>query len=119
MTDEIVVTDWSKFDYRVKKQAIELLQAWIEEKTQRELDGLMAGSGVKAAYNRNSGYVFLTNDDYDAFMFNGDYVLDIHLSCPECGCEGFPPYLYQHGDCDECKKYAMRYMDEEEMQDYE
>lgn len=119
MTDKIVTDDWSEFGWREKNMAIELLVAWRDDKTERDLDGLYAGSGVRAAMNKNSGYVFLTNDEYEAFMLNGDSKLDIHLNCPECGNEGFPPYLYGHPNCDECKKHAMNYMDEEEAKQYD
>lgn len=110
MTD-IVTENWSDFGYREKKMAIELLNVWLEQNYAR--NELHMGNNVRAAMNRNSGYVFLTNDEYDAFMLNGESELDIHLNCPECGNEGFPPYLYEHGeDC--CKEHAMNYIDEAE-----
>lgn len=113
MTDKIVTEDWSKFEWREKKMAIELLTKWMNGEVQRVLDGLEPESGVRAAVNKHSGYVFLTNNDYEAFMLNGDSKIDIHLNCPECGVEGFPPYLYAHGD-DCCKEHAKHYMDEGE-----
>ena len=114
MTDDIVTTDWSEFGYREKMMGIELLQKWKNDEVQRVLDGLEAESGVRVAFNKHSGYVFLTNNDYESFMLNGDNKIDIHLNCPNCGEEGFPPYLYVHGkDC--CKEYAKNWMDEGEV----
>lgn len=47
-------------------------------------------TGVKAAFNRNSGYVFLVNEDYQCAMINpktGN--LEIFHSTPYNGDEGF------------------------------
>lgn len=40
-------------------------------------------------FNKNSGYVFLVDDNYNVFMKNGNE-LDIFLSLPYSGEEGFP-----------------------------
>lgn len=45
-------------------------------------------SGVKLAFNKNSGNVFLVNDDYQVAMLNDD-VLGIFHSTPYSGLEGF------------------------------
>lgn len=45
-------------------------------------------SGVRPALNRNSGFVFLVNDDYQCAMMNGDN-LEIFHSTPYHGREGF------------------------------
>lgn len=44
--------------------------------------------GVKLAFNRDSGYVFLVNSDYQCAMFNGDD-LEIFHNTPYNGYEGF------------------------------
>ncbi len=44
--------------------------------------------GVKVAMNMSSGYVFLTNEDFQVAMFNGEK-LESWYSCPNCGNEGF------------------------------
>ena len=69
---------------RERDLALQLLQTW-------NTDGLPAGfyeSGIRLAFNRNSGYVFLVNDDYQIAMMNGDK-LDIWHSLPFSGEEGF------------------------------
>ena len=43
---------------------------------------------VRVAFNTNSGYVFLVNDDYQVAMMNGDS-LEIFHSTPYAGHEGF------------------------------
>lgn len=109
MTD--VTENWCDFGYREKYLAIALLTAWREGKIASHIESL--GDNVRAAFNPNSGYVFLTNDEYDAFLFNGD-VLDIFLHCFNCGHEDFPQDMYDNPSCDECKGYANNWLEHEE-----
>ena len=46
------------------------------------------GGGVKAAFNRLSGFVFLLNDDYQVLTLNGDRA-EVFLTTPHEGIEGF------------------------------
>ncbi len=64
---------------------------------EREIAGktLLAGlpdnfdsTGVKLAFNRNSGNVFLVNEDYQVAMLNGDE-LEVFYNTPYHGHEGF------------------------------
>lgn len=107
---DVVTEDWSEFGYREKDMGIELLQAWHNG---RVVSGLELGDNVRVAFNRNSGYVFLTNNNYDAFMLDPDKdnQINIFLSCPNCGNEGFPQYLYDNPQCDECKSFAKPMLD--------
>jgi len=107
---DVVTEDWSEFGYREKDMGIELLQAWRDE---RVISSLALGTHVRVAFNTNSGFVFLTNDECDAFMIDPDTdnLINIFLSCPNCGNEGFPQYLYDHPNCDECKTYAAPFLD--------
>jgi hypothetical protein len=105
MTDRIVTDDWKEFGYRERKMAIELLTAYNEGKTTIPASNFMGGH-PRAAFNKNSGYVFLTDDEYNAFMLNAEGVLDIFLSCPNCGNEGFPSMLVADPHCEDCKPYA-------------
>ncbi len=97
--DDPVVTDLSQFGYRERKMAAELLTA--------SCNGLpddFSGDGMTVAMNVNSGYVFLTNADYQVAMMNGDN-LESWYTCPECGHEGFKEDM-EHGDDDaECRRY--------------
>jgi len=79
-----------------------ILNAWVENGLPDDFDN----EGVRAAFNRNSGYVFLTNDEYQVAMMNGDY-LESFYSTPYKGCEGFlddllenDPSEYHHQDCE-------------------
>ncbi len=62
----------------------DLLDAWIN----KGLPENFYQSGVKPAFNRNSGHVFLVNEDYQVAMLNGED-LEIFHSLPYCGGEGF------------------------------
>lgn len=45
-------------------------------------------AGVRVAFNKNSGLVFLVNDDYQCAMLNGDELAIFHTT-PYDGLEGF------------------------------
>ena len=77
------LNDIITFD-RERALAIELLQAWGEQ----GLPDDFYEEGVKLAFNRNSGYVFLVNDEYQCAMMNEDK-LEIHYTSPYDGREGF------------------------------
>ena len=75
----------SDFGYRELRMAMELLEAWLDGKG---LPDDFSDEGVRIAFNRNSGNVFLTNDEYEVCMaVDGElyswYFLSYH------GNEGF------------------------------
>lgn len=52
--------------------------------------------------NKNSGYVFLTNDEYQVAMLNGDKI-ETWYSCINCGHEGFEETCKINDEgCNEC-----------------
>ena len=66
--------DLADFGYREQEEAKNLFQAWRES-------GLPVdfwNNGVRIAFNMNSGYVFLTNSDYQVAMS----VSYTHLTLP-------------------------------------
>lgn len=67
-----------------RKEVLRIMQTWDEH----GLPDSFYGEGVRFAYNRNSGYVFLTNDDYQVLMMN-DGILEEFYSSPYEGHEGF------------------------------
>lgn len=69
---------------RERALAIELLTAYGEQGLPNDFDE----EGVKVACNRNSGNVFLTNDEYQVAMMN-DGKLESFYSSPYNGHEGF------------------------------
>jgi hypothetical protein len=80
--EDPITYDMSQFGWREMKLAAELLNAYASNKPE------WLGNGVKLAMNRNSGFVFLTDEDYNVGLMNGDK-LDMWLSTPYHGHEGF------------------------------
>jgi hypothetical protein len=68
------------FGYRERHLASELLKAELPENFNDQ--------GVRVAFNASSGYVFLTNDDYQVALFNGDKLALYHTTSYS-GLEGF------------------------------
>lgn len=85
-------TDLKNFGFRELKMAAELLQAYCENPPEFMSDG------VHLMMNTHSGYVFLTDEDFNVAMMNGDK-LEQFLSCPECGAEGFAEELPDNPCC--------------------
>ncbi len=69
---------------RGRRMALEILQAWDKN----GLPDTFYDDGVKFAFNRNSGNVFLVNSDYQCAMMNGDDLAIFHFT-PYEGHEGF------------------------------
>ena len=77
-------TDLAKFGQSELKELELLLTAMREHGLPKGFDS----DGVVPMFNMDSGYVFLTNDQYEAAMLC-DGKLEKYYDCPECGCEGF------------------------------
>ena len=78
--DDVYTENLADFGIRERRIAAELLA--------QPLPSGFEDSGVKLAMNRNSGFVFLVNDDYQCAMMNGD-TLEIFYTMPYDGHEGF------------------------------
>jgi hypothetical protein len=79
--DKIVTKDLTEFGYRELEEAGILLQAYSENPS-------ILGDKVEVFFNRNSGCVFLSDEDCNTAMMNEDN-LELWHWCPECGTEGF------------------------------
>ena len=88
-------TDLSDFGFRELRLAAELLTAYCENPP------ACLGDGICLMMNTTSGYVFLTDEDFNVAMMNGDKLEQFH-SYPECGAEGFADELPE-SDC--CQRY--------------
>lgn len=73
-----------------RKEVQSIITAWNEH----GLPDNFYLENVRFAYNRNSGYVFLVNDDYQCAMMNGDE-LEMFYTSPYDGHEGFINDLLQ------------------------
>lgn len=70
---------------RERKEVLAIMQVW-------DKDGLpdsFYDKGVKFAFNKNSGYVFLVNDDYQCLMIDDNNNLQEWYNSPYDGHEGF------------------------------
>lgn len=80
----ITTTDFSKFGYRERKLAEQLLHNWNEQGLPEEF----LDEEVTIMMNTHSGNVFLTNADFQVAVMNGDN-LEIFYTDFETGEEGF------------------------------
>ncbi len=85
---EVTTTDFSKFGYREREMAEELLKAWREQGLPDDFDN----DSVIIMMNFYSGNVFLTNADYQVAMMNGDRLESFYTDF-ETGEEGFKDEL--------------------------
>jgi hypothetical protein len=91
MSNETVTSDLSEFGYIELKEAGKLLTAYCDN------TAILDGDNVKLWFNKNSGYVFLCDEDYNTAMLNGDDI-ELWRNCPMCGYEEFNSEI---ADCPE------------------
>lgn len=85
----MVTSDFGKFGYREIEMVTDLLTEYKKRNYTRLANDYFDWSTMKPAFNMNSGYVFLTDDDYNVVMLNDDGKLDLFISTPYNGVEGF------------------------------
>jgi hypothetical protein len=95
----VVTTDISQFGYIERKEAAMLLTAHQTENDDTEF---FDSEGIHIMFNTQSGYVFLTNDNFQVAMMAGEKLVDF-LTCPNCGNEGFKEEVNSGEPC--CKEY--------------
>lgn len=107
--------DLSDFGMREIEALRDILTAWIDN----GLPDDFWDSGVKPAFNRNSGYVFLVNDEYQTCM-EVDGRLESFYTTPDSGHEGFYEDLlyeanesWEYGDLEYLKDIAESRGDDE------
>lgn len=77
-------TDLSEFGWKELDEASKLIAAYADKTPD------FLASGVQVMMNVQSGFVFLTDDEYNVAMINPEtQKLEQFFSCPECGNEGF------------------------------
>ena len=78
----IVTADLSEFGARELDEAADLLKAYTNSS--------LSVSGLSIQFNKHSGYVFLSNDEYRTWMINSvTDNLDEFIHCSNCGYEEF------------------------------
>lgn len=96
--NEIVTVDLNKFGYRELDLAIKLLKAY------REQGAKFLGEGLTLNFNTHSGNVFLSDEDYNVGLMNGDK-LEQWFNCPYCGHEGFKEDMKHDAQDPDCTRY--------------
>lgn len=116
MKDEITTTDLSKFGWRERKEAEELLRTSREQGFPEDFEY----DETTIMFNMESGSVFFTNADFQVAMMNGDK-LESFYSCPYCGHEGFKEEMEHDAENAECTRYLKEIgviKDDEEEDEY-
>ncbi len=101
---DITTTDLANFGYRELKMLELLLTAMREQGLPVNFDK----AGVVPMMNTQSGCVFLTNENFEVAMMNGEHLEKWH-SCSYCGHEGFAEdfeHEPMHDDCNEQMAWA-------------
>ena len=93
--NNIVTENWNDFGNIEIEEAKELLSHI------KEIDSY---GEVKVMFNRNSGCVFLADDDYRSWMMDGNKIAE-WFNCPYCGHEGFLEDMKHTPEDDECIEY--------------
>lgn len=90
---DIYTEDLSEFGFRELNEAGKLLTA-----IKNGLPDDFYDDGIKVGFNKNSGYVFLTNSDYQVAMLDDDEKLYSFYSTPYEGREGSYEELIEEYD---------------------
>lgn len=101
--NEIVTTDLTRFGQRELSMLREILEAWEKHGIPDELT-----DGVTPHFNTHSGYVFLSDEDYNTAMLNDETgKLEMWYYTPYAGFEGFLSDLIDEYDnmCEEDKEF--------------
>lgn len=91
-------SDLARFGYRELAMAATLLKEYAQHPPE------WLGENVRVWMNTHSGNVFLSDEDFNVGMMNGEKLEQFH-SCPECGHEGFLEEMEHNPKNDECQEY--------------
>lgn len=100
-----VTHDLREFGLRELKRASMLLESYKSGKDKTQF----LGDDVRVCFNKNSGYVFLTDSDYNTAMLDDRLFLQDFLYCPECGYEELSSDFRENAINNCCKEQADEY----------
>ena len=86
MYNQIVTSDFSEFGPNELKEVLALLTLYCKDEFEGENN---LGDGLKVAWNKESGCVFLHDEEYITYMINEKGKLEEWLFCGYCGEEKF------------------------------
>ena len=84
MNSDVYTEDLAEFGYREQNMVMDLFIAWRANGLPDDFEN----EGVRIGFNKNSGYVFLTNSDYQCCM-NVEGKLESYYYTPYEGHEGY------------------------------
>lgn len=93
----INTNDLSEFGFIELEESAILLTEYVKNTS-------ILDNGVKLELNRDSGKVFLVDENYNVAMMNGNK-LEKFYSCPYCGHEGFKEDMQHEAEDIECLNY--------------
>lgn len=93
----ITTTDLSDFGYIERVALLRLINAWHNQ----GLPDDFCNDEVVPMFDKNNGWVFLTNSEYQICILNGDK-LKTWYNCPNCCHEGFAEDCQLNTDGCEC-----------------
>ena len=96
--------DFDGWGSREVNMATELLGLWNRQKLSKHAAKYFDGTITpKACFNTGSGYVFLSDSEYNVLVKHGDCLVSF-LTCPECGMEGSESEFqeYCNKECEGC-----------------
>ena len=97
MQEKITTIDLSKFGRCGLEAARDLITAMMHTGLPDEFED----DEVVIMFNTHSGYVFLTNSEYQVTMLH-DGMLEIYYTCGICGAEGFADEINWNNEWDCC-----------------
>ena len=103
----MTTTNLAEFGRHQLKEVGEMLIAYANKQYEHPF---FTNNGVHAVLNKNSGFVFLTDDDYNVLMLNSKDELEGWYNLPYSGEEGFFSDLidlYQDDWDDDDKEYLV------------
>ena len=102
MYNSLVTIELKDFGYRELKEIAKILTELT--KGGMGLPEDFENDDLTINLNNNSGYVFLSNSNYEvAMLVEGK--LKSFYSCPECGEEGIFEDIKDHSEEENCKEY--------------
>jgi len=103
MSKNSVTYDLKDFGIGELEIAVELLDKYKEAVRNGNDEELGLTTNIRLAMNTSSGYVFLTDDDYNVVMVNPETKkAEKYYTCSNCGFEGFKDEFKDHSKDPEC-----------------
>ena len=90
--EETITSDLSQFGGREIEEQRQILKAYYNGNVSQMFKDYFYDEKVEVVFNKMSGYVFLTDSEFNSAMNvsqdDQEPFLELHLNCSECGYEG-------------------------------